>query len=165
MSQLNIRPVSIVKILCVTLMLTTNAGAQPSFRDNIVQAQELVRGGTRQILEDELMLGEEEQATFWPLYDKYEVDRSQVAEKYIDLVSEFVDRYQRGELTDDDADRLLEAYLEIEMDSLTVRERYVGRFQEILPGIIVMRLFQLENKVKAEVDAALALAIPLADPR
>lgn len=165
MSQLNIRPISIAIILCIALMLTTNAGAQTSFRDNIVHAQELVRGGTRQILEDELMLSDEEQATFWPLYDKYEADRSQIAEKYIDLVSEFVDRYQAGELTDDDADRLLEAYLGIEMDALKVRERYVGRFQEILPGIIVMRLFQLENKVKAEVDAALALAIPLADPR
>jgi hypothetical protein len=28
-----------------------------------------------------------------------------------------------------------------------------------------MRFFQLENKVQAEVNAALAMTIPLADPR
>ena len=31
--------------------------------------------------------------------------------------------------------------------------------------IKVTRFFQLENKIRAEVDRALALAIPLADPR
>jgi hypothetical protein len=51
------------------------------------------------------------------------------------------------------------------MDALQVRQRYVRHFRKIIPGIKLLRFYQLENKIRAEVDAALALAIPLADPR
>ena len=111
------------------------------------------------------MLNEEEWAAFWPLYDKFRAEMLKIEEQYIDLVSEFVDRYQAGELTDEGADRLLDAYHDIQMDALQVRQRYVRHFRKIISGIKLMRFYQLENKVRAEVDAALALAIPLADPR
>ncbi len=165
MSQANFRALSTVLLMCVAMMLTTTVQAQPSFRDSIVQAQKLVRSGTRQVLEEELMLNEEEWAAFWPLYDQFRAEMLTIEEQYIDLVSEFVDRYQAGELTDEDADRLLDAYHDIQMDALQVRQRYVRHFRKIISGIKLLRFYQLENKVRAEVDAALALAIPLADPR
>ena len=80
-------------------------------------------------------------------------------------MSEFVDRYQAGELDDESADRLLDESLRIQMNVMEVRRDYVPRFREILSGVKVVRFYQLESKVRAEVDAALALAIPLADPR
>jgi hypothetical protein len=165
MSQVNHRALSAVLILCVAMMLTTSVQAQLSFRDSIVQAQKQIRSGTRQVLEEELMLDEEEQAAFWPLYVKFRAEMLTMEERYIDLVSEFVESYQAGELTDEDADRLLDAYHDIQMDALQVRQRYVRHFRKIIPGIKLLRFYQLENKIRAEVDAALALAIPLADPR
>ena len=165
MSQANYRVLTTVLLMCVAMMLTTTVQAQPSFRDSIVQAQKLVRSSTRQMLDEELMLSEEEWAAFWPLYDQFRAEMLKIEEQYIDLVSEFVDRYQAGELTDEDADRLLDAYHDIQMDALQVRQRYVRHFRKIISGIKLMRFYQLENKVRAEVDAALALAIPLADPR
>ena len=80
-------------------------------------------------------------------------------------MSEFVDRYQAGELDDESADRLLDESLRIQMNVMEVRRDYVPRFREILSGVKVVHFYQLESKVRAEVDAALALAIPLADPR
>ena len=165
MSQANYRVLTTVLLMCVAMMLMTTVQAQPSFRDSIVQAQKLVRSSTRQMLEEELMLSEEEWAAFWPLYDKFRAEMLKIEEQYIDLVSDFVDRYQAGDLTDEDADRLLDAYHDIQMDALQVRQRYVRHFRKIISGIKLMRFYQLENKVRAEVDAALALAIPLADPR
>jgi hypothetical protein len=165
MSQANYRALPPVLVLCVAMMLTTNVDAQQSFRDSLVQAQEAIRMGTRQVLEEELMLDEEEQVAFWPLYDRFRAEMLTIEDEYIDLGSEFVDRYQAGELTDEDADRLLDAYHDIQMDALQVRQRYVRHFRKIIPGIKLLRFYQLENKIRAEVDAALALAIPLADPR
>ena len=165
MSQVNYRALFAVLVLCVAMMLTTNVHAQQSFRDSIVQAQILVRSGTRQVLEEELMLNEEEQAAFWPLYDKFRAEMLIMEEQYIDLVSEFVESYPAGEFTAEDADRMLDAYHDIQMDALQVRQRYVRHFRKIISGIKLLRFYQLENKVRAEVDAAFALAIPLADPR
>ncbi len=165
MSQANFRSISAAVVLCIAMALTTGVAAQQSFRDSIVQAQKLVRGSMRQILAEELLLTEEESAAFWPLYDKYDGDMRAVAESYIAVVAEFVDRYQAGELADDDADRLLDASFDNQMDALQIRQRYVRQFRKILPGVKVARFYQLESKVQAEVNAALALAIPLADPR
>ena len=81
------------------------------------------------------------------------------------LIGAYLDRHQAGSLTDDDADLILDVYFDIEMDTLQLRQRYVRRFRKIMPGIKVARFFQLESKIRAEVDQALALAIPLADPR
>jgi hypothetical protein len=165
MSQANFRTISAVFVLCIAMLLTTNVDAQLSFHDSIVQAQKLVRGSMRQILSEELLLTEEENGAFWPLYDKYDQDMRRVADNYIAVVGEFIDRYQAGELTDDDADRLLDASFDNQMDALQIRQRYVRQFRKILPGVKVARFYQLESKVQAEVNAALALAIPLADPR
>ena len=164
MSQVNIRSIPAVIVLCFAMTLATPVAAQQSFRDSIVQAQQLVRSGTRRILVDELMLDDTEKAVFWPLYDEYEGEMLKIGERYIALVSEFVDRYQAVELSDEDADRLLDAFFDIQMEISKLRQRYLRDFRKILSGVKVMRFYQLENKVRAEVDAAMALAIPLADP-
>lgn len=165
MRQANFRSISVTVVLCISMMLATNVSAQQTFRDSIEQAQTLIRSGVRQILRDELLLSEEEGDAFWPLYDEYSDELAEVSEAYISVVSEFVERYQAADLSDEDANRLLDQSLEIQMTVLKIRQRYLPRFREIMSGVKVARFYQLENKVRAEVDAALALAIPLADPR
>ncbi len=164
MSQVNFRSISAAIVLCLAITFAPNLEAQQSFRDSIVQAQKLIRSGTRQILKDELHLDEQEQAAFWALYDEYDAELRKIGATYIDTVTEFVDLYQAGALTDDDADRLLDTYFDIQTAITQLRQRYLDEFRKILSGIQVMRFYQLENKVRAEVNAALALAIPLADP-
>jgi hypothetical protein len=39
----------------------------------------------------------------------------------------------------------------------------VPRFREVLPVLKVARFYQLENKMDAEIDAQLALVIPLVE--
>ena len=164
MSQVNFRSISAAIVLCLAMTFAPNLEAQQSFRDSMVQAQKLIRSGTRQILKDELHLDEQEQAAFWVLYDEYDAELRKIGATYIDAVTEFVDLYQAGALTDDNADRLLDTYFDIQIAITQLRQGYLGEFREILSGVQVMRFYQLENKVRAEVNAALALAIPLADP-
>ena len=134
-------------------------------KQRIAVAMELISNGSREVLERELILSDEEAAEFWPLYDEYFDKHREIGERYVRLIGAYLDRYQAGSLTDSDADLILDVYFDIEMDTLQLRQRYVRRFREIIPGIKVARFFQLESKIRAEVDQALALAIPLADPR
>ena len=165
MSQANFRSTSAAVVLCMTMMLAANVGAQQTFRESMEQAQTLIRSGVRQILRDELLLSEEESETFWPLYDEYSAELADVSKNYVSVMVEFVDLYQTGNLDNDNSIRLLDDSLKMQMSVMETRQNYLPRFREILPGVKVVRFYQLENKVRAEVDAALALAIPLADPR
>lgn len=133
--------------------------------EQVEAARELIREGARQIIDEELWLTAEEAEDFWPLYDEYRGRVIEVEDQYVELVREYLTRYYESTLDDDDADDFLDRYFEIESDVLKIRKRYVRRFQRIIPATKVMRLYQLENKIQAEIDAALALAIPLADPR
>ena len=59
----------------------------------------------------------------------------------------------------------MNTYFEVNQAVLRKRQEYVKKFSKVMSSIKVMRFFQLENKVQAEVNAALAVTIPLADPR
>ena len=59
----------------------------------------------------------------------------------------------------------MNTYFEVEDARLKKRRDYVKKFGKVMSDVKVMRFFQLENKVQAEVNAALAVTIPLADPR
>lgn len=160
----------ITRALTIALFLfaaTMPAGAQveePSVADQIRQVRSLVRSQFREILREELMLTEAERQAFWPLYERYSAEMGVINDRYLGVVTEYVDYYSRGELSDDLANRLIDQYFDVRLDVMKLRQSYVPKFRGTMTGIKVARFYQLENKVQAEVDAALASTIPLADP-
>ena len=126
-------------------------------RQQVEAARQLIREGARQFIEDELPLSDGEAEKFWPQVIAVE-------DEYVELIREFIEKHDRYSLTDADADEMTDRYFDIKIRVLQVRQSHLPRFREILSGMTVMRLYQLENKVQAEIDATLALLVPLADP-
>ena len=156
----------------IALLLLWTIGSLPVFAQEgasvgakIRETQALVQSEFRQILRDEMLFTDEEAAAFWPLYERYSAEKRLINDKYLAALIEYVDRYHAGDLADEHASRLMNTYFDVRLAILDKRRGYVSRFGEFLAPIKVMRFYQLENKVNAEVNAALALAIPLADPR
>ena len=158
----------IPRAIAVVLLLA----AAPAFAQQgadigakIRETQALVSKEFRQILREEMMFTEAESKEFWPLYERYSAEKRAISEPYFAGLIEYVDRYYNGDLTDEHADRLMDTYFEVQQAILRKREEYVKKFGNVMSSVKVMRFFQLENKVQAEVNAALAVTIPLADPR
>jgi hypothetical protein len=154
-------------IAVVLLLAAVHAAAQDGadVGAKIRETQALVASEFRQILREEMLLTEEESKAFWPLYERYSAERNAINEPYLAGLIEYVDRYYTGDLSDEHAERLMNTYFEVQQAILNKRQDYVKRFGKIMSNVKVMRFFQLENKVQAEVNAALAMTIPLADPR
>jgi hypothetical protein len=152
-----------VALLLATLPAFAQEGADIGAK--IRDTQALVAKEFRQILREEMMLSDAEAAEFWPLYERYSAEKRVVNEPYLAGLIEYVDRYYNGDLSDEHAARLMDTYFEVEQAKLKKRHEYVKKFGKNMGSIKVMRFFQLENKVQAEVNAALAMTIPLADPR
>ena len=49
----------------------------------------------------------------------------------------------------------------VHLGLLKVQQQYVRKFRKILPIRKAARFFQLENKIDAEIDAELAMTVPL----
>ena len=133
-------------------------------QEQVEAARALVREGARQIVREELVLTAEEKEKFWPLYDKYRAEILVVEDAYVDLLRGFLQHYYGYSLTESDAKEYTDMYFDIQSDRLKIRKKYLRRFRKILSHITIMRLYQIENKIRAEVDAALAVTVPLADP-
>ena len=48
-------------------------------------------------------------------------------------------------------------------DWLRVQQKFVRKFRKVLPEVKVARFYQLENKMDAEVEAQLAVVVPLVE--
>ena len=82
-------------------------------------------------------------------------------DRYAALITRYVDRFNAGDLSNEYADELLEEYFAIRLELLEARRAHIPKFKAILPTLKVAQLYQLENKLNAEVDIQLAMAIPL----
>ena len=130
-------------------------------QQEIDEGRAMVRAGFRGLIREEIPMTEQESAAFWPVYDEYERAVTAIMDRYSRLVSDCVDRFDRGDLSNEYANELLDEYFAIRQDLLDVRRAFIPKFKAVLPSLKVAQLYQLENKVNAEIDIQLALAIPL----
>ena len=144
-------------MLLVLPVMAQDQGAQRE----VDEGRAMVRAGFRDVIRDELTLTEQETAAFWPVYDEYEQTVTVIMDRYASLIMRYVDRFETGELSNEYADELLSEYFAIRQELLDARRAYIPRFKEALPALKVAQLYQLENKLNAEVDIQLALALPL----
>ncbi len=144
--------------------VTSDLAAQSGQNDELEQGRAMVREARDEIIRTELQLTEEEAAKFWPLYGTYRAETNQAMDQLGDLIAEYLRRYEAADLTNDYAEKLVSDHMQIKKDLLAIQERSLPLFYKAIPALKVARFYQLENKMNADIDIQLALAIPLIDP-
>lgn len=152
-----------VFFMAVASMSLAQENAQQA-DDEVAQGRAMVQAGREQIIRDELPLSDEEAAAFWPIHAEYQAEMAAIMDRYTAMLTEFVGRYDAGDFSDKYADQLLNEFFGIKREVLDVQVSYVPKFKAVVPSLKVAQFFQLENKISAEIDSRLAIAIPLIDP-
>ena len=148
-------------IVTGSLALILAAGsAAGQAQDTFEVTRSIIQSERRSIVADTMKLDETQASEFWPLYDSYRDNIGLVNERSIKLIEDYSAAYET--LTDAQAGRLMDEWLDIESDRQEIREKWVRRFSRRLPQRVVARFFQLDNKLDTVVRAELARIIPLA---
>jgi hypothetical protein len=113
----------------------------------------------RLIIAANMLLTNSENPQFWPLYDEYRVERNKVGDRKVRLITDFI--AERDSMSEDAAETLTKEYFSIEKDIIAVKEKYVAKMSRVLSARTVARFFQIDQKLDAAVDLALAANIPL----
>jgi hypothetical protein len=121
--------------------------------------REKVRADKKLVVALALDLSESEATGFWPVYGAYQSDMVAHYDRVAKLISDYATAYQK--MTDETATQLLGELLALQSDHTALLQRYVPRFQRVLPPRKVARFYQVENKIRAMVDYELARDIPL----
>jgi hypothetical protein len=128
------------------------------------EGRDRIQEGRLDIIRTELQLSDEEAAAFWPIYSEYRDEIDSVQDRYAAMIEEYLERYDNADLSDEYADELIETFFSIKRELLDVQAKYLPKIRAVLPALKTARLFQLENKIQAEIDERLALVVPLIDP-
>ena len=113
----------------------------------------------RDLVKANMLLTNSEAARFWPIYDEYRAEMNKIGDKRVKLSTDLA--ANPNSMSADEGMRLLKERLDIEKEKSDVRGDYVKKFNKELSARTTARFFQIDQKLDAAVDAALAAKIPL----
>jgi hypothetical protein len=122
---------------------------------------ETLRSNKKALVDVNLALSDEEAHAFWPVYDRYQKELAVVQERLVGVIDDYAANF--GKMSDEKAMQLVEDYLDVERDRVEVRRSFLGPISDTLPGVKVMRFYQIENKIDAVVRYELAAEIPVVE--
>ena len=99
-----------------------------------------------------------EGATFWPIYQQYEYERSKVDDGRVAVIKEYTHKYPT--LTDAEAKAMAEQMLECDYRLAALKKKYYKKFNKVLPALTVTKFFQLERRVDLMMDMQVESSLP-----
>jgi hypothetical protein len=133
--------------------------AQEKPADNMQLVREKIKTDKKLFIAQNMNLTESEAKVFWPVYDNYQKDLGKLVDKTVKLIDNYAANYQT--MTEEAAKELINGYLVIEGERVTLMKSFLPKFRKIMPEKKVARYYQLENKIDAVVNYGLARQIPL----
>ncbi len=129
--------------------------------DDYMEVQrEVLKTEKKAVVAEAMQFTDAESAVFWPLYNDYNEKMHVLNTKLYQLIKEYAEYY--GEkMTNEKSVEIWTNNMKIETELAKLERTYFKKFQGILNGKKAARYMQLENKIKALIDAELALEIPL----
>jgi hypothetical protein len=148
-------------LILFTLLITSlNFAQMQSFDSTYIEGlKEDVVGTFKGIVKDNLKLTEDEAKIFWPLYDEYMAERNPIFDEKVSLTEEYMMNYYA--LDDATAKDIIKKAMGLNQALLDVRMKSLDKMFEQLPGPLVGKFFQLDNRVSALVDLVRMSSTPL----
>jgi hypothetical protein len=146
-------------VAAVAASLGAELATAQTMKESLDIRRQAIATQRRVLVSGALPLTDEEAKAFWPLYDAYEKQRGDIDERTNRLVADFV--AIEGNLSDTQAKAMLAVALRLDDERLVLRRDVLGRMAKALPPRKLMRYFQIEHKLDAEVRADISRQIPL----
>ena len=135
---------------------------------SMTSAIEVVRadmGADRtKIITEAMNFSDKDAAAFWPIYRKYEYERSTVIDRRVAVIREYAEKYSTR--TDADAKSMAERMFDCDSRLAALKKRYFKKFNKVLPALTVTKFFQVEHRIDLLVDMKVEASLPpLAGPQ
>jgi hypothetical protein len=148
--------------LLALLPLAGTAQVNPAFADldaAVTDARAIIQTERRMLVSQALQLDQAEAAAFWPVYDQYAADLKKIGDLRVKVITDFAAAFPN--FSDDLANQLLKDGLKYQEGLVKLRKGYLKKFTKALGPPKTARFYQLENKIDAVGNFALAREIPL----
>ena len=152
-----------IGVLLLSFLFMGSVQAQEATQMNMEILKEKIEADKKLVVATNMNLTDQEAKNFWPLYDGYQKELEQINQRLIAMIKGYADAYNagKGEISDDQAKKLITEALAIEESEMKLRQSYAGKLGKALPATKVARYLQIEKKIRSIVNFELAAQIPL----
>ena len=155
---------TVAAALVISLAWNPGASAQVNEKfadmaDEIEMLRSVSQTERKVIVAKATVLTDQEATAFWPVYNDYRAAMAKVNDRLVKIITDYA--AQRDTLTDAQAQVLVNDHIKFEQDLLSVRKKYVKKFNKAMPMVKVARFYQIENKLDALQKLGIASQIPL----
>jgi hypothetical protein len=128
--------------------------------EDIALLRKDLRAMKMQVIGQNMSLSDEEGQKFWPIYNHYVKDLSEVNNQKYALLKQYAEMW--ATMSDQDALIYVRHWLEVDGQAQALRLQYVPTVSQVLPGKKAATFFQLDRRLNMIVDLQLFSQIPLA---
>ncbi|NNE26449.1 MAG: hypothetical protein HKN09_06365 [Saprospiraceae bacterium] len=121
-------------------MLFLFLGIGLNAQDNKEEIREKIESRKIAFLSDKLALTPETSQEFWPLYNAYNAEMQEAQKQLRPLF--------KKEMSDEDANALLDKMIEHETNVLSIKKAYVGQLREVIGAEKTLQFFKLDREFK-----------------
>ena len=119
-----------------------------------------LRAMKMQVIGQNMSLSDEQAEKFWPVYNHYVKDLTEVNNQKYALLKQYAEMW--ATMSDQDALIYVRHWLEADGQAQALRLKYVPVVSQVLPGRKAATFFQLDRRLNMIVDLQLFSQIPLA---
>jgi hypothetical protein len=128
--------------------------------EDIVLLRKDLRAMKMQVIGQNMSLSDAEAPKFWPIYNHYVRDLSEVNDQKYALLKQYAEMWST--MSDEDAMIYVRHWLEADGEAQALRLKYVPVVSQVLPGRKAATFFQLDRRLNMIIDLQLFSQIPLA---
>jgi hypothetical protein len=131
---------------------------EPSLDSAIEVARANMQADRVTIITTAMDFSDKDAAAFWPIYRKYEQERSALDDRRVAVIKEYAEKYPN--LTDAEAKAMAERMFECDARLAELKKRYFKEFNKGLPALTVTKFFQLEHRIDLMMDMKVESSLP-----
>jgi hypothetical protein len=147
------------KLFAVVALVVAPALFAQTVHDEIAFTRSQIQADRQAIVAATLGLTEEQGKSFWPLYREYRMEMEKPLDRGWALFTTYGQNW--NSMTSDDAKKALNEWLEIEEQSINIKQKYMKKFAKQTDGVTAARFFQIDNKLDTIIRLEAAKSIPL----
>lgn len=150
------------KLFLAITVLFFGIGLSAQTLDDYMEVQRgVLQTEKKAIVAEAMAFTDAESKVFWPLYNEYNEKMYTSNSKLFQLVKDYAENFGTANMTNEKAVEIWTNVMKVEAELAKLEKSYFKKFQGILSGKKAARYMQLESKIKALIDAEMALEIPL----
>lgn len=141
------------KILAIVSFIFVVSGAYAQQHTEIELIRSQFKLEKKAVVADYLKMSNDDAGKFWPIYEKYEAERTAIGDRRIKLITQYVNDAHVGNVKN--ADEMVKESATIQTKEISIREKYYGLVKTGVSPEVAIKFYQIEDVISTAVKMQL----------